>query len=175
MWSAAEEDGGGSTAQPCRWLPGEWDPVLRKPICGGIATLTRWVLSVVSLPTFSFSEANLLSLTEDFTPLLSGWFLPTQQPPCLPPAGCHWYLYSHRLLEGLFSLFLLKKFLWKFDLPAYSITPSAYPIKCPPQCLSPSHPIPPPTSPCTTLCSFPRFRSFVTLSNFPSQFPSFPL
>ena len=36
----------------------------------------------------------------------------------------------------------------------YSITSSAHPIKCPPQYLSPSHPIPPPTSPSTTPWSF---------------------
>ena len=60
-------------------------------------------------------------------------------------------------------------FLLEFDLPTYSITPSAHPIKCPPQCLSPSHPIPLPISPSTTPCSFPRVRSLscsVTLSDF---------
>lgn len=67
--------------------------------------MTQWalLLSVVSLPTFSFfSKANLLSLTEDFTLLLSGWFLPTRPPP-LPRPRSHWYFYSHMLLEGLFS------------------------------------------------------------------------
>ena len=44
-----------------------------------------------------------------------------------------WFIYCDSL-----SLYLLE-----FDLPTYSITPSAHPIKCPPQCLSPSHPHPP--------------------------------
>ena len=60
-----------------------------------------------------------------------------------------------------------------FNLPTYRITPSAHPIKCPPQCLSPSHPNRPPTSPSTTLCSFPRVRSlscFVTLSDISCSF-----
>ena len=51
----------------------------------------------------------------------------------------------------------------------YSIVLHAHLVKCSPQCLSPSHPMPPSTSPHTTSCSFPRFRSlscFVTLSNF---------
>ena len=46
-----------------------------------------------------------------------------------------------------------------FNLPTYRITPGAHPIKCPPQCPSPSHSIPLPTSPSTTTCSFPRVRS----------------
>ena len=68
-------------------------------------------------------------------------------------------------------------FLLEFDLPTYSITPIAYPIKCPPQCPSPSHPIPLPTSPSTTPCSFPGVRSLscsVTLSDFPLIFSPFP-
>ena len=36
-------------------------------------------------------------------------------------------------------------FLLEFNLPTYSITPSAHPFRCPPQCPSPSHPIPSPT------------------------------
>ena len=31
-----------------------------------------------------------------------------------------------------------------FNLPTYRITPSAHPVKCPPQCPSPSHPNPSP-------------------------------
>ena len=53
------------------------------------------------------------------------------------------------------------------------ITPSAHPIKCPPQGPSPSYPMSPPASPSTTLCSFPRARSlswFVSLSNFSHSF-----
>ena len=46
-----------------------------------------------------------------------------------------------------------------FNLPASRITPSGHPIKCPPQCLSPSHPHPPPTSVSTNPSSFPRVRS----------------
>ena len=51
------------------------------------------------------------------------------------------------------------------------------PIKCLPQCLSPSHLIPPPTSPPTN-CLFPRVRSLswcVSISNcFPLSSPPFP-
>ena len=46
-----------------------------------------------------------------------------------------------------------------FNLPTYRITPSAHPIKCPPQCLSPSHSHPTPISPSTTPSTFPRVRS----------------
>ena len=53
-------------------------------------------------------------------------------------------------------IFLFKKILLEFNLPTYSITPRAHPTKCPPQCPSPSHPNPPPTSPSTTHYSFPR-------------------
>lgn len=51
----------------------------------------------------------------------------------------------------------------------YSITPSVHPIKCPPQCPLPSHPIPLPMSPSTTPCLFPRVGSpswFISVSNF---------
>ena len=47
----------------------------------------------------------------------------------------------------------------KFNLPTYSLTPSAHPVKCPPQCPSPSHPIPLPAAPSTTPCWFPRVKS----------------
>ena len=61
-----------------------------------------------------------------------------------------------------------------FNLPTYRITPSAHPIKCLPQCPSPSYPIPSPTSPSTTLYLFPRVRNlswFVSLSNFSHSVP----
>ena len=45
-----------------------------------------------------------------------------------------------------------------FNLPAYRITTSAHPVKCPPQCPSPSHPHPLPTSLTLAPCSFPRAR-----------------
>uniref|UniRef100_A0A8C0M4P3 U1-type domain-containing protein n=2 Tax=Canis lupus TaxID=9612 RepID=A0A8C0M4P3_CANLF len=68
-----------------------------------------------------------------------------------------------------------------FNLPTYRITPSAYPIKCPPQCPSPSHPHSSPTSLSTTPCSFPRVRSLscsVSLSDISTHFfllsPLFP-
>ena len=50
-------------------------------------------------------------------------------------------------------------FLLVFNLPTYRITPSAHPVKCPPQCLSPIHSHPLPSSPSTTPSSFPRVRS----------------
>ena len=49
-------------------------------------------------------------------------------------------------------------FLLEFNLPKYIITPSAHPIKRPPQCPSPSHPNLLPTSLSTSPCSFPRVR-----------------
>ena len=52
------------------------------------------------------------------------------------------------------------------NLPTYRIIPSAHPIKCSPQCPSPSHPHPLPTSPSTTPSSFPRVRSLYVLSPF---------
>ena len=60
-----------------------------------------------------------------------------------------------------------------FNLPTYRITPSAHPVKCLPQCPSPSHTQPPPTSPSTTPSSFPRVRSFscsVSLSDISHSF-----
>ena len=51
-----------------------------------------------------------------------------------------------------------------FNLPTYRIIPSAHPIKCSPQCPSPSHPNPLPTSPSTTPYSFPRVRGLSCLS-----------
>ena len=53
-----------------------------------------------------------------------------------------------------------------FNLPTYRITPSAHPVKCPPQCPSPIHTHPPPTSPSITPSSFPRVRSLYVLSPF---------
>ena len=74
-----------------------------------------------------------------------------------------------------------KFFLLVFNLPTYRITPSAHPIKCPPQCLSPSPPHPLPTSPSTSPSSFPRVRSLscsVSLSDISHSFfllsPLFP-
>ena len=55
--------------------------------------------------------------------------------------------------------YFLYVFLLEFDLPTYSITPSAHPVKCPLHCPSPSHPNPLPPSLPTTPCSFPRVRS----------------
>lgn len=67
-------------------------------------------------------------------------------------------------------------FLLKFDLPTYNTQLSSHQV---PSSVSITRlPHPPPTSPSTTLCLFPRIRShscFVTLSNFPTHFPSFPL
>ena len=77
------------------------------------------------------------------------------------------------VIKILPGLIFLVYFLLEFDLPTYSITPSAHPIKCPPQCPSPSHSILPPASPSTTPCSFPRVRSlscFVTLYDFTHSF-----
>ena len=52
-----------------------------------------------------------------------------------------------------FFLHFLK---FKFNLPTYSITANAHPIKCPPQCPSPSYPIPhPPSLPLPLVC-FPE-------------------
>ena len=79
-------------------------------------------------------------------------------------------LCSHVLFS--FSFFGLLRFLfvcfcffyicfYRFDLPTHSITPSAQPIKCPPQCPSPSHPIHLPACPSTTSCSFPRDTSLM--------------
>ena len=50
-----------------------------------------------------------------------------------------------------------------FNLPTYRITPSAHPVKCPPQCPSPIHPHLPPSSLSTTPSSFPRVRSLFLL------------
>ena len=76
--------------------------------------------------------------------------------------------------------FLNKKFIFLllFNLPTYSITPSAHPTKFPSQCPSPSHPNPLPTSLSTTPCSFPRVRClscFITLTDIFTHFLSFPL
>ena len=63
-------------------------------------------------------------------------------------------------------------FYWS-SIYQHSITLTAHPLKCPPQCPSPSHPIPLPTSPSTTPCLFPRVRSLsysVILSNFSLSF-----
>ena len=51
-------------------------------------------------------------------------------------------LYRASIFLQLYLDFL--NILFIFNLPAYSRTPSAHPINCPPQCPSPSHPIPPP-------------------------------
>ena len=59
-------------------------------------------------------------------------------------------------------------FLLEINLPKFSITRSAIPAKSLPQCPSPSHPNPLPTSPSTTPYSFPRVRClscFVTLTD----------
>ena len=48
-----------------------------------------------------------------------------------------------------------------FYLPAYIITPSSHPVKWPPQCPSPIHPHPPPTSPSITPSSFPELGVFM--------------
>ena len=56
----------------------------------------------------------------------------------------------HISLLKTFIFIFLNFYLLEFNLPTYSITPSAHPIKCPPQCPSPSHshlsppPFPPP-------------------------------
>ena len=60
-------------------------------------------------------------------------------------------------------------------MPTYSITPSPHPIKCPPQCPSPSHPNPLPTSLSSTRCLVSRVRSlsgFVPLGDIFTHFLS---
>ena len=74
----------------------------------------------------------------------------------LNPGCTNFMIWSKWKLSFLFFCFLLG-----FNLPTYSITPSAHPIKCPPQCLSPSHLLPPPTSLSTIPCLFPRKLSFL--------------
>ena len=62
-------------------------------------------------------------------------------------------------------------------MPTYSITPSAHPVRCLPQCPSPSHPNPLPTSLSTTPCLFPRVRSLscsVILTDIFTHFSPFP-
>ena len=68
-----------------------------------------------------------------------------------------------------------------FNLPTYKITHSGHPIKCPPQCPSPSQPHPLPTSLSTTPSSFPRVKCLscsVSLSDISHSFfllsPLFP-
>lgn len=54
-----------------------------------------------------------------------------------------------RVLNCVCSFFLIIYLLLVFNLPTDRITPSAYPVRCPPQCPSPIHPQPPPS-----LCMF---------------------
>ena len=58
---------------------------------------------------------------------------------------------------------------WNLNSICQHITPSAYPIRCPPQCPSPRNP---PTSPSATLC-FPELgvSHVVSLSDFPYSVP----
>ena len=51
-----------------------------------------------------------------------------------------------------------------FNCPMYRITPSAHPVKCPPQYLLPSHPHRLPSSPSITASSFPWVRSLCSVS-----------
>ena len=124
------------------------------------------------MPVFWLSFLSVLALPEQ-----------TQRPGCQP---CSQYV-SHRARRGfqlsfiflfLFRLrfyytqmsftkcilYLFIYFLFKICIFFYwssicqHITPSAHPVQGPPQCPSPSHPIPPPTSPSTTPSSFPRVR-----------------
>ena len=73
----------------------------------------------------------------------------------------------------LFIIYWLIHFLLEFDMPTYSITPSAHPVKWPPSVpitQSPHHPF---DSPSTTPCLFPRVRSLswsVTFSDFSHSF-----
>ena len=98
-------------------------------------------------------------------------------------SGSDWILRNHMYSSRstLNATYLIKIFVYicfYLSLICQHITPSAQPIRCPPQCPSHNHPILPPTSPSTALCSFPRVRSLSWLSPsliFPTQFPSFPL
>ena len=66
------------------------------------------------------------------------------------------------MLEG--ELFFSVYFLLEFDLPTYSLTPSAHPVKSLPQYLSPSHPIPHPPPLPPPLVNFPELRVSHVLS-----------
>ena len=48
-----------------------------------------------------------------------------------------------------------------FNLPTYRITPSAHPVKCPPQCPSPIHPHPSPSTLPPPLVHFPELGVFI--------------
>ena len=89
----------------------------------------------------------------------------------------HLMHYSIHFYTFTLDIFLIY-FLLVFNLPTYRITPSAHPVKCPPQCPSPIHRHPPLSSPSTTPSSFPRVRSLYVLSPFlifPTHFFSLPL
>ena len=63
-------------------------------------------------------------------------------------------------------IFLNNKFIFLvFNLPTYRITPSAHPVKCPPQFPSPVHPHPRPPPRPSPLVRFP-VRSLYVLSPF---------
>ena len=93
---------------------------------------------------------------------------------------CWFYSFSDKYLLSIFCrvvtwVFFFSFFKMEFDLPTYSITPSAHPIQCSPQSLSPSHPTPLPTLLSTTPC-FPELGvSHVLLPSliFPTHFLSF--
>ena len=104
------------------------------------------------------------------------FLLPSDFVTCIFPP-LHYFLFN--VFISFFNFINL--FLLVFNLPTYRITPSAHPIKCPSQCLSPSHPHPSPTSPSTPPSSFPRVRSLscsVSLSDISHSFfllsPLFP-
>ena len=77
-----------------------------------------------------------------------------------------------------FILLFYYLFLLEFNLPTYSITPSAHPTKCPLQCPSPSHPTPRPPPLPLPLVHFPELGVSHVLSPsliFSLIFSPFPL
>ena len=95
---------------------------------------------------------------------------------------CYWYKDrqwdQQCRKESPFIFLRMCIFLLEFDLPTHSITPSAHPVKCPSQCLSPSHPILPPPPLPLPLVHFPELGVSHVLSSsliFPTHFQRVPL
>ena len=72
-----------------------------------------------------------------------------------------------------FPFFFFHLFLLKIDLPTYSITPNAHPIKCPPQCASPGYPTPCPPPLLQPFVHFPELEVShgLSLSNISHSVP----
>uniref|UniRef100_A0A8C0KJ32 Ig-like domain-containing protein n=1 Tax=Canis lupus dingo TaxID=286419 RepID=A0A8C0KJ32_CANLU len=148
------------------WVPGWGEPPTSPSSLSGLHPCGLALVSTasskgVSLLTFPYNIDGVIQSDLNYSVVLN----------CLashitPKPVLHWTLNGEPYMTG--ALLIIRRLSWENlgtyvctaknsqgQYPSDPVTISAHPVKCPPQCPSPIHPHPPPSSPFITPSSFP--------------------